>query len=91
MTSLEAYEALPFKQQALVEQLESGLDVADQCFSAIAAMFPDKENVLMLLAKKHAESMHKYYQAKEELEQAGFDETQIMKLRHGFFCAYNEK
>lgn len=49
MTALEAYKALPFEQRELVEQIEYNLDIADQCFSTIKAMLPDKEVVLMML------------------------------------------
>lgn len=58
MTALEAYKALPFEQRELVEQIEYNLDIADQCFSTIKAMLPDKEVVLMMLMDKYAESMH---------------------------------
>ena len=84
MTALEAYKALPFEQRELVEQIEYNLDIADQCFSTIKAMLPDKEVVLMMLMDKYAESMHSQMQAKEELEKAGYSEVQILNLRQGF-------
>ena len=54
MTALEAYKALPFEQRELVEQIEYNLDIADQCFSTIQAMLPDKEVVLLMLMDKYA-------------------------------------
>lgn len=87
MTALEAYKALPFEQRELVEQIEYNLDIADQCFSTIKAMLPDKEVVLMMLMMlmdKYAESMHSQMQAKEELEKAGYSEVQILNLRQGY-------
>ena len=84
MTALEAYKALPFEQRELVEQIEYNLDIADQCFSTIKAMLPDKEVVLMMLMDKYAESMHLQMQAKEELEKAGYSEVQILNLRQGY-------
>ena len=74
MTALEAYKALPFEQRELVEQIEYNLDIADQCFSTIKAMLPDK----------YAESMHSQMQAKEKLEKAGYSEVQILNLRQGY-------
>ena len=82
MTALEAYKALPFEQRELVEQIEYNLDIADQCFSTIKAMLPDKEVVLLM--DKYAESMHSQMQAKEELEKAGYSEVQILNLRQGY-------
>ena len=84
MTALEAYKALPFEQRELVEQIEHSLDIAEQCFSTIKAMLPDKEVVLMMLMDKYAESMHSKMQAKEKLEKAGYSEVQILNLRQGY-------
>lgn len=75
---------LPVEQRELVEQIEYNLDIADQCFSTIKAMLPDKEVVLMMLMDKYAESMHSQMQAKEELEKAGYSEVQILNLRQGY-------
>ena len=71
MTALEAYRALPFEQRELVEQIEHSLDIAEQCFSTIKALLPDKEIVLMVLMDQYAESMHLQMQAKEGLGKAG--------------------
>ena len=84
MTALEAYRALPFEQRELVEQIEHSLDIAEQCFSTIKALLPDKEIVLMMLMDQYAESMHLQMQAKEELEKAGYSEVQILNLRQGY-------
>ena len=84
MTALEAYKALPFEQRELVEQIENSLDIADQCFSTIKAMLPDKEVVLMMLLDKYVESIYSQMQAKEELEKAGYSEAQILNLRQGY-------
>ena len=86
MTSLEAYKALPFEQRELVEQIEYNLDVVDQCLSTLVSLLPDKEVVAMMLLDKYAESMYLQRSAKEQLEKAGYNETQIMNLCNGYYC-----
>ncbi len=87
MNAAEAYNALSFEQRELVRQLEMNLDESEEYFTTLLDCVPEKQAVVILLASKYAETMHQYWQAKEELVKAGYSNNDILSLRVAYYAA----
>lgn len=90
-TFVKQYESLPHEVRNLIDEYDSNLGWAEDCFSTLLSIYPPKECSIRALAEAYAEWYHYYKVVEEKLKALGYDDTAILQLSLGKHEKYSKK
>lgn len=90
MSYQEMYEQLPYETQGFIDDYVLGLEMAEQCFTALIELCPEREAAVRALAEHYGVWEHHKQQALDELKKLGVDDNEAYKLGLGYYEKYKK-